>query len=115
MKQLMLFVLVTTLCIWSCKKDPKVDEVTYEVTLTNAISWHGAYLDESAHVIGVSAAPTNWKYTFKNDNQLTVATLQAYADGTSNTKDATMKIYVNGKVVAQGNSSVSPQLQYIFP
>lgn len=115
MKQLMLFALLSILTLSSCKKEPVVDEVTYEVTLTSATTWHGAYLNENAQVISMTSAPNNWKYTFKNDNDLAVATLQAYADGTSGTKDATMKIYVNGTVVVQGKSSVSPQIQYIFP
>ena len=115
MKQLMVFILSCSLCMSSCKKENKVDEVTYEVTLTNATTWHGGYLDENAQAVSVNAASTNWKYTFKNSNNLAAATIQAYADGTNSAKDATMKIYVNGSVVAQGKSSVSPQLQYIFP
>jgi Mycobacterium membrane protein len=115
MKQLMLFTLLTFLVVSSCTKEPQVDEVTYEVTLTSATSWHGAYLNEDAQVVSISTAPTNWTHKFKNNNELVAVTLQAYADGTSSTKDATMKIYVNGTVVAQGKSSVSPQIQYIFP
>lgn len=115
MKQLMLFSLLSILFVSSCKKEPAVDEITYEVTLINATTWHGAYLNENTQVISLTSAPNNWKYTFKNDNDLAVATLQAYADGTSGTKDATMKIYVNGTVVAQGKASVSPQIQYLFP
>lgn len=115
MKQLIVCAFLTCLLISSCKKESKVDEIKYEVTLTSATSWYGAYLNESSQVVSMSSAPNNWTYTFKNINELVVVILQAYADGTSNTKDANMKIYVNGTVVAQGKSSASPQLQYIFP
>lgn len=115
MKQFMLSALVTCLFLSSCKKESIVDEVTYEVILTSATFWHGTYFNKDAQIVSISTAPTNWTYTFKNTNELAVVTLQAYADGTSSTKDATMKIYVNGTVVAQGKSSSSPQIQYIFP
>ena len=99
----------------SCKKEDSVDEVTYEVTLVNSNTWHGAYLNEDAQVIGITAAPNNWKYTFKNTNNLTVATLDAYSDGLGASADCNMKIYVNGSVVASGKSSISPRVQYVFP
>lgn len=114
MKQLMLFVLLTALCTTSCKKEPKVAEIKYEVILTNATSWHGAYIDKYIRLIGITNATNNWTYTFKNDNDLQVVTLQAYPDGTRAGADALMRIYVNGTVVAEERSSVFPQVQYQF-
>lgn len=112
----MLFIAATYLISFSsCKKEATVDEVTYEVTLENSTTWHGAYLNKDAQVIGITGAPTNWNYTFKNTNNLIVVTLNAYSDGLGAGADANMKIYVNGTVVTSGKSSVSPQIQYQFP
>jgi hypothetical protein len=115
MRRLIVFGFLACLFVSSCKKEKTVDEVTYEVTLTNASTWHGSYLDKDGQVIGITAAPNNWTYTFKNNNDLAAVTLQAYADGLSSSKDAVLKIYVNGSVVVQSISSVSPQVQYVFP
>lgn len=115
MKQLMLFVLLTSLCISSCTKEPKVAEIKYEVTLTNATSWHGGYMDKDFQIISITNAPNNWTHTFKNDNDMKALMLQAYPDGTRVGADALMRIYVNGMLVAEELSSVFPQVQYQFP
>jgi len=99
----------------SCEKTDSVDEISYEVTLLNAPTWNGVYFNENAQVIGITDAPNNWKYTFKNHNNLIVVSLTAYADGLNANADAVMKIYVNGRVVASGKSSIWPQVQYQFP
>ena len=115
MKQLITICLLAVLTMSSCKKEDLVDEVTYEVTLTSSATWHGSYLDEHAQVVSITNAPTNWTYKFKNTNNLFVAMIQAYPDGLSVSADATMRIYVNGTVAAEGKCSVSPQVQYQFP
>lgn len=115
MKRLILFTMLSVLIASSCTKESKIAEVRYEVSLINATSWQGAYVNQNAQVVGISSAPNNWQHSFKNTQGLTVATIQAYPDGTNSSRDALMKIYVNGKVVAEGYSSVSPQLQYLFP
>lgn len=115
MKQLITICLLALLTMPSCKKEPKVDEVTYEVILTNSATWHGSYLDENAQAISITNAASNWSYKFKNTNDLAIAVIQAYPDGLSASADATMRIYVNGNKVAEGKSSVFPQLQYQFP
>ncbi len=115
MKRLIVYVFIVSLYLSSCTKEKQADEVTYEVSLISSTSWHGAYLDKDASVVGITSAPNNWRYSFKNDNDLTVVTLQAYPDGTNPAADALMKIYVNGRVVVEGRSSIFPQVQYQFP
>lgn len=110
---LILAILLNSAC--SGTEDLLVDEIKYEVTLINSTTWHGSYFNQDAQIIGVSNANSNWTKTFKNTNGLSVATLNAYPDGSANNSDALMKIYVNGKVVAQGLSSISPQVWYLFP
>ncbi len=107
--------LIVTFALTACKKEMSADEVTYEVTLVSSTTWHGSYLNENAQVVGITNVPSGWKYTFKNTNNLTVATLNAYPDGLSAGADCSMKIYVNGSVVVSGKSSISAQVQYIFP
>ena len=115
MKHLILLCLAALLFMTSCKKEKKVAEVKYEVTLTNSPTWHGVFLDKDGQAIGITSAPNNWQYTFANDNNLPVVTLLVYVDGTSPGADANMKIYVNGAVVAQSKASIYPQVQYQFP
>ena len=117
MKKAILLSFIALTLLFSCKKEKEisVDEVTYEVTLVNSTTWHGSYLNKSAQIIGITNAPTNWKHTFKNTNNLVVAQLDAYSDGLGVGADAYMKIYVNGTVVASGQSSISPRVMYIFP
>ena len=114
MKKLVLLLLATIVIVCSCKKDKKIDEITYEVTLSNSSTWHGAYVNENAQAIGVQNEVNNWKYSFKNVNDLSVAMLQAYADGLGTGADANMIIYLNGNLVASGKSSISPQVSYQF-
>ncbi len=104
----------SSLLLFGCKKTT-TNEITYEVTLVNSTTWHGSYLNERAEVVGITDAPSGWKHTFKNTNNLAVAQLNAYPDGIDDSIDAIMTIYVNGKIVASGLSSVFAQVQYIFP
>ena len=118
MKKVCVCILLLPIVFLSCKKSsstPSIDEVTYEVTLVNATSWSGVYLNENAQVVNVPAAVSGWRYVFKNTNKLVVATLSAYPNGTSSLANATMRIYVNGTVVAEQKSLVTPQVQYQFP
>lgn len=115
MKRLILLGLLISLFSTSCKKDIKVDEVTYEVTLINSTSWHGQYLDENANVVSVNNGANNWQYSFKNVNNLTMVLFQAYPNSTASNADVLMKIYVNGNKVAELLNSVFPQVQYYFP
>lgn len=112
-KELALFLLIVSSI--ACSKEKGVDEVIYEVTLINSITWHGSYLNENAQVIGVTNAPSGWRYSFKNSNHLVAATLTAYPDGLSASADCNLKILVNSSVVISGKSSISPMIQHIFP
>ena len=113
--------LLLSLLLLSCKKESvssvgsQVDDITYEVNLLNASSWHGSFMNEHAQVVGIDNAPDGWKYSFKNSNGLVVLNLVAYADGFATGADAYLKIYINGRVVASGYSSSSPQVQYVYP
>lgn len=104
----------------SCKKeekkyDPTTDVITYEVRLENATSWHGVYFNENAQAVDVTDAVSGWKYTFINKNLFIAPTILGYPDGTNINQDCVMTIKVNDVVVANGRSSISPQVQYVFP
>lgn len=106
--------LAVLVCLSSCKKN-KPEEVTYEVLLLAATTWHGTYLNDQGQVISVTGATNGWKHSFTNTKRLSMVTMTAYPDGTEPLAGATMRIYVNGKQVATSNSVISPQVQYQFP
>lgn len=112
-KKHLLFILIIFLL--SCKKENKIDDVTYEVALINSTTWHGSYFNENAQMVGVEDAPDGWKYSFKNTNHLITLQLDGYTDGFRNGADAFLVIKVNGRIVASGHSSISPSVSYVFP
>jgi hypothetical protein len=114
MKKILFIALSSIVMLSACKKEIKISEITYEVVLKNCSNWNGSYLNENAVVVGVDVTG-NWKYSFKNVNKLGAAVIQAYPDGLADDAEAFMKIYVNGKLVAEGRSSISPQLMYELP
>ena len=107
-------ILALLVCLGSCKKS-KPEEVSYEVTLLGATTWHGTYINESGQVVGITGAPSDWKYIFTNSHDLVAVSITVYPDGTDPLASASKKILVNGKQVALGVYGSSPQLQYQFP
>jgi len=71
------FSTVFFILISSCKKGIKVDEATYEAKLINSTTWGDQYLDANANVVTVNNGPDNWRYTFKNANELTMLTTRS--------------------------------------
>ncbi len=115
MKKVFASVLLLSVLFVSCKKAKSVDEVTYEVVLISATTWDGIYINENAQTVSISSQRSGWKYSFKNTNGLMVATLLAFPNGTSSAADAIMRIYLNGKVVAEQKYSIASQVQYQLP
>lgn len=92
------------LCIFlSCKKEPKVFEITYQVILLNATTWSGSYLDENGNIIDVTRQKSGWQYVFKDTKGLHALMLSAKPDTYNNYPDALMTIYVDGKRHASGS------------
>ncbi len=122
MKKTIILLLLTSTFFYSCKKadlitatsTAKIDEVTYEVDLQNATTWHGSFINEHAQVIGIDDAPNHWRYTFKNSQNLMVLNVTGYADGFTPGADAYQKIYINGSLVTSSYSSSFPQAQYVY-
>ena len=110
MKRIVVLVLLVV-SLASCKKEPKVDEITYEVILTNAPTWWGMYLNEKAELVDVHGMKSNWRYTFKNVNGLKALSLMARPDCPDNNQNAVMNVYVNGKLYV--TSSYQPHGEYI--
>lgn len=107
----MLFIFILLSSIFSCKKETAVAEIKYEVHLINSNSWGGVIIDENGVITNLDNMPADWKYTFKNTNNLCCLTPFALPDGfiegACTQCDATMKIYVHEKVVASGNTSAN--------
>ena len=115
MKRFIMYgILAVLVCLGSCKKS-KPQEVTYEVNLLGATTWHGTYLSENGQVVSITGAPSGWKYTFTNSKNLVIVSITTYADGTDPLASTSKKIYVNGKQVALGIYGSSPLLEYQFP
>ncbi|MEO8769983.1 MAG: hypothetical protein ABI402_07855 [Ferruginibacter sp.] len=122
MKKTIIYLLMATSLFSACKKDEliignpssKVDEITYEVDLQNATTWHGSFMNENAKVVGIDNAPNHWKYTFKNTQNLIVLNVTGYTDGFATGADAHLKIFINGSLVASSYSSSFPQAQYVY-
>jgi outer membrane protein assembly factor BamB len=115
MKSKIMLLLFCAALFGGCSKETKPDQITYEVLLLNASTWDGSYLDQEARVVSVTNGPLAWEHKFTNDKGLSVLTLQAYPNGIHPQAEAVMKIYINDKVVVEGSSFNSPQVQYIYP
>jgi hypothetical protein len=115
---MMLKVIIAVLLLFeicpSCSKPVVGDKIRYEVTLTGASTWHGSYINANAQIMGITNAPSGWKHEFRNTIGLTVLVLNAYADCMVVGCNALMKIYVNNNLVAEGWSSVTPQVMYVY-
>ncbi len=98
----------------TCNKPVDADKIRYEVTLTDAATWHGSYLNATAQVVGLTNANNGWKHEFRNTSGLIVLALTAYPDCIIPGCDALMKIYINNNLVAEGWSSVMPQVMYQY-
>ncbi len=112
-------ILIATILLFffsSCKKDKQPDEIIYEVTLTNSSTWNGSYLNENDQLVDVAGMGNNWRYTFRNTNNLVAVFIVACPNTPYNiTAEAYVKIYVNGKlVVSDRDSSLCASAQYNF-
>lgn len=104
----------------SCKKDSEKkvqgpDEIKYEVTLQNASTWNGSYVNEYGQAIPVNDAPSGWSFSFINNFNLIAPTIVAYPDGINVNADCFMIIKINGNIVASGKTSISPMVQFLYP